>query len=131
MSDNLRQYRAIRKALKQGYPGEPAGQFARYLTTLAALISGIVASKVSDHRVSAYAWLGLQPASCDTSTSMRVYVVQERLESLKARPKLNSTRHRDRPHQIMGLALEGRDPYIRCYRGNRGYPQEGRRLTAQ
>jgi hypothetical protein len=45
MSDNLRQYRAIRDALTQGYPGEPQGQRARHLTTLAALISGIVASK--------------------------------------------------------------------------------------
>ena len=45
MSDNLRQYRAIQAALRQGYPGEPKGQLARHLTTLAALISGIVASK--------------------------------------------------------------------------------------
>ena len=45
MSDNLRQYRAIRKALRQGYPGEPTGRCTRHLTTLAALISGIVASK--------------------------------------------------------------------------------------
>jgi hypothetical protein len=45
MSDNLRQYRAIRDALTQGYPGEPTGHVARHLTTLAALISGIVASK--------------------------------------------------------------------------------------
>lgn len=45
MSDNLRQYRAIREALRQGYPGEPQGRCARHLTTLAALISGIVASK--------------------------------------------------------------------------------------
>jgi hypothetical protein len=45
MSDNLRQYRAIRKAFIQGYPGEPTGRCARHLTTLAALISGIVASK--------------------------------------------------------------------------------------
>jgi hypothetical protein len=45
MSDNLRQYRAIRAALLQRYPGEPQGQRARHLTTLAALISGIVASK--------------------------------------------------------------------------------------
>jgi hypothetical protein len=44
MRDNLRQYRAIRDALIQGYPGEPQGQCARHLTTLAALISGIVAS---------------------------------------------------------------------------------------
>jgi Transposase DDE domain len=45
MSDNLRRYRAIRDALTQWYPGEPKGNRARHLTTLAALISGIVASK--------------------------------------------------------------------------------------
>ena len=47
MSDNLRRYRAIRQALKQGYPDEPSGQMARHLTTLAAFISGIVGSKSS------------------------------------------------------------------------------------
>src|SRR4029434_145092 len=45
MRDNLRQYRAIRDALRQAYPGEPQGRCARHLTTLAAMISGIVASK--------------------------------------------------------------------------------------
>jgi len=45
MSDNLRRYRAIRHALTQGYPGAPTGHVARHLTTLAALISGIVGSK--------------------------------------------------------------------------------------
>ena len=45
MSDNLRRYRAIRDALTQWYPGEPKGHLARHLTTLAALISGIVASQ--------------------------------------------------------------------------------------
>jgi Transposase DDE domain len=45
MSDNLRQYRAIRDALRQASPGEPQGRGARHLTTLAAMISGIVASK--------------------------------------------------------------------------------------
>ena len=45
MSDNLRRYRAIRAALIQGYPGQPTGTVARNLTTLAALISGIVGSK--------------------------------------------------------------------------------------
>jgi hypothetical protein len=45
MSDNLRRYRAIRGALTQCYPGQPTGMIARYLSTLAALISGIVASK--------------------------------------------------------------------------------------
>ena len=45
MSDNLRRSRAIRKSLTQGYPGEVTGRVARHLNTLAALISGIVASK--------------------------------------------------------------------------------------
>ena len=45
MSDNLRRYRAIRDALTQGYPGQSTGRVARHLTTLAALISGIVGSK--------------------------------------------------------------------------------------
>jgi hypothetical protein len=47
MSDNLRRYRAIQKALRQWYPGEPIGNWDRHLTTLAALISGIVASRSS------------------------------------------------------------------------------------
>jgi hypothetical protein len=45
MSDNLRRYRAIHNALRQWYPGKPTGNRARHLVTLAALISGIVASK--------------------------------------------------------------------------------------
>ncbi len=45
MSDRRRQYRAIRKALKDLYPFEPRGNLARHLNTLAALISGIVSSK--------------------------------------------------------------------------------------
>ena len=45
MSDNLRRYRAIRDALRQWYPGQPTGTVARHLTSLAALISGIVGSK--------------------------------------------------------------------------------------
>lgn len=45
MSDNLRRYRAIRDALTPWYPGQPTGAVTRHLTTLAALISGIVGSK--------------------------------------------------------------------------------------
>ena len=45
MRDNLRRYRARRDAFTQGYPGQPPGTVARHLTTLAALISGIVGSK--------------------------------------------------------------------------------------
>jgi hypothetical protein len=47
MSDNLRRYRAIRRALTQCYPGEMSGRMAQHLTPLAALISGIVGSKSS------------------------------------------------------------------------------------
>jgi hypothetical protein len=45
MRDNLRRYRAIRDALTQGYPGRPTGTEARHLTTLAAMLSGIVGSQ--------------------------------------------------------------------------------------
>ena len=44
MSDNLRSYRAIRDAFTPWYPGQPTGTVARHLTTLAALISGMVGS---------------------------------------------------------------------------------------
>ena len=47
MSDNHRRYRAIRQALTQCYPGPISGRMAQHLTTLAAFISGIVASKSS------------------------------------------------------------------------------------
>ncbi len=64
MSDNLRHYRAIRTALRQAYPGEPHGQCARHLTTLAALISGIVASKSTQlPQVAAKVPTGTKPES--------------------------------------------------------------------
>jgi hypothetical protein len=47
MSDNLRRYRAIHRALTQCYPGEMSGRMAQHVTTLAAFISGIVGSKSS------------------------------------------------------------------------------------
>ena len=47
MSDNLRRYRAIHNALTQCYAEAPSGRLAQHLTTLAALISGIVGSKSS------------------------------------------------------------------------------------
>jgi hypothetical protein len=64
MSDNLRRYRAIRDALIQWYPGQPTGTVARHLTTLAALISGIVGSK-STHlpQIAAHVPNGTQPES--------------------------------------------------------------------
>lgn len=45
MSDNRKRYRTIKQSLKQLYPSEPTGNQARHLTTLAALISGIVGSR--------------------------------------------------------------------------------------
>ena len=64
MSDNLRQYRAIRDALIQGYPGEPTGRLARHLATLAAFISGIVASKSTQlPKVASHVPDGTQPES--------------------------------------------------------------------
>src|SRR6266849_8882628 len=64
MSDNLRRYRAIRDALTQGYPGQPTGTVARHLTTLAALISGIVGSKSTQlPNIAAHVPDGAQPES--------------------------------------------------------------------
>lgn len=45
MSDSRRQYRAIKRAMKQLYPGEPQGNLARHLETLVFMISGIIGSK--------------------------------------------------------------------------------------
>ena len=45
MSDNRRVYRTIRMAILQMYPTEAKGNMARMLTTLAAMISGIVLGK--------------------------------------------------------------------------------------
>lgn len=45
MSDSRRVYRTIRQAMMQLYPGEPKGNAARRLTTLAAMVSGIVLGK--------------------------------------------------------------------------------------
>jgi hypothetical protein len=44
MSGNLRRSRAIHRALLQGYPAVPQGHVVRHLTTLAALIRGMVGS---------------------------------------------------------------------------------------
>ena len=53
MSVNLRPYRAIRHALTQGYPGEPQGQCARHVVTLAVLISDIVGHGARSKRAQA------------------------------------------------------------------------------
>lgn len=44
MSDNVKRFGAIRKALNKLYPNNPQGNLARHLNTLAAIISGIVGS---------------------------------------------------------------------------------------
>lgn len=43
--DNRRVYRTIRMAIKQLFPTEPKGNFARMLTTLAAMVAGIVLAR--------------------------------------------------------------------------------------
>lgn len=45
MSDNRRVYRTIKQAIMQLYPDEPKGNTARMLTTLAAMVTGIVLGK--------------------------------------------------------------------------------------
>lgn len=45
MSDNLRRYFAIQKALKSLRPTEPKGNVARHLNTLALFIAGIIGSQ--------------------------------------------------------------------------------------
>ncbi len=47
--DNFYRYQAVRNALKQFYPGEPKGNLARRLNTLAWLVSGIVGSKRTNY----------------------------------------------------------------------------------
>ena len=47
MSDNRRVYRTIRVTLKQLFPMEPQGNFARHLNTLAGMVAGIVQGKSS------------------------------------------------------------------------------------
>ncbi len=47
--DNFHRYRAVRDALRQFYPGEPKGNLARHLNTLAWLVSGIVGSRHTNY----------------------------------------------------------------------------------
>ena len=64
MSDNLRRYRAIRSALLQGYPAVPTGNMMRHVTTLAALISGIVGSQSTQlPKIAAHVPDGAKPES--------------------------------------------------------------------
>jgi hypothetical protein len=56
MSDNLKRYRAIRDAIMQLYPTVPTGNQARHLTTLAALIRGMVGSRQTQLPALASKW---------------------------------------------------------------------------
>jgi len=44
MSDNVRRFQAVRTALKRYYPQSDSKRHARHLTTLAAMVAGIVAA---------------------------------------------------------------------------------------
>ena len=64
MSDNLRRYRAIRETLTQCYPGQLSSTVVRHVSTLAALISGIVGSKSTQlPHIAAHVPNGTKPAS--------------------------------------------------------------------
>ncbi len=64
MSDNLRRYRAIREAFTQWYPGQLSSTVVRHVSTLAALISGIVGSKSTQlPHIAAHVPNGTKPAS--------------------------------------------------------------------
>jgi hypothetical protein len=64
MSDNLRRYRAIREALTQCYPGQLSSTVVRHVSTLAALISGIVGSKSTQlPHIAAHVPNGTKPES--------------------------------------------------------------------
>jgi len=62
--DNFRRYQAVRSALRQFYPGEPTGNLARHLNTMAWMISGIVGGKrVNYPEIAKKAPDGTKPAS--------------------------------------------------------------------
>ena len=64
MSDNLRRYRAIRETLTQCYPGQLSSTVVRHVSTLAALISGIVGSKSTQlPHIAAHVPNGTKPES--------------------------------------------------------------------
>ena len=50
MNDNLRRYRAIKRALVQLYPSEPTSRLLQSLHVMAMFINGIVASKSTHTR---------------------------------------------------------------------------------
>lgn len=77
--DNFRRYLAVRAALKQFYPGEPTGNLARHLNTLAWMISGIVGSKRTNYpEIAKKAPDGNKPPSREKRFSR--WVINERID---------------------------------------------------
>ena len=77
--DNFRRYLAVRAALKQFYPGEPTGNLARHLNTLAWMISGIVGSKRTNYpEIAKKAPDGNKPSSREKRFSR--WVINERVD---------------------------------------------------
>ena len=81
MSDNLRRYFAIQKALKSLRPTPPKGNVARHLNTLALLISGIIGS----HKCHLPAIARKVPTDSKPQSRIR------RMERWLANPKIEST----------------------------------------
>ena len=81
MSDNLRRYFAIQKALKSLRPTEPKGNVARHLNTLAMLIAGIIGSQKCH----------LPAVARKVPTEGKPQSRIRRLERFVANPKIDST----------------------------------------
>jgi len=81
MSDNLRRYFAIQKALKSLYPTQPKGNLARHLNTLAMLIAGIIGSQKCH----------LPAIARKVPTEGKPQSRIRRLERFVANPKIDST----------------------------------------
>ena len=81
MTDNLRRYFAIQKALKSLRPTEPKGNIARHLNTLALFISGIIGSQKCHLPAIA------RKVPTDSKPQSRI----RRLERWLANPKIDST----------------------------------------
>jgi len=106
MSDNLRRYSAIKRALKQLYPGEPTGQQARHLNTLAGMISGIVGSQ----RVNLPAIARKVPGGAKKESRVKSYarwLKNERIESELYFMPFAKAVMEGLAHQTLVLAIDG------------------------
>ena len=106
MSDNLRRYSAIKRAIKQLYPGEPTGQQARHLNTLAGMISGIVGSQ----RVNLPAVARKVPGGAKKESRVKSYsrwLKNERIESEFYFMPFAEALIAGLDHQTLALAIDG------------------------